>query len=100
MQKRALKDVLEMKYEIDQAVAVAARCISEDYAFYVSCLPSEEELEEAEEVRDAWVTLSEYGITLADLQKHTTRQVNKPEEPIRFIDRPHFVAIETEDLPF
>lgn len=89
-----------MKYEIDNAIRTASRVLAEDFGLYMSCLSNEEELEEAVELKDAFVTLNRYGIPMEDVQLHHKRQLDKPAEPIPFIKRPHFVAVETDELPF
>lgn len=73
-----------------------------DYLFYLDCLSDNEIYEEREEVEEARKTLADAGITLTDdlLAKKKARRANYVPEPIPFIDRPHFIAIETDELPF
>jgi len=75
---------------------------SEDYSFYLDCLFGNEIHEEEEEVNEARKTLSDAGIELTDeiLAKKKARRANRVPEPIPFINRPHFKAIETNELPF
>ena len=76
--------------------------MSEDYPFYVDCLFGNEIREEEEEVNEARKALAEAGIELTDeiLAKKKARRANVVPEPTRFIDRPHFKAVETDELPF
>lgn len=73
-----------------------------DYPFYLDCLFGNEIYEEQEEVDEARKTLADAGIELTDeiLAKKKTRRANYVPEPIPFINRPHFKAIETDELPF
>lgn len=89
-----------MKHKIDNAIKVASRVLSEDFGLYMSCLSNEEELEEAVKLKDAFITLNRYGVPMEDVLLHYKRQLDKPFEPIPFIDRPHFTAVETDELPF
>lgn len=72
-----------------------------DYQFYLDCLFGNEIYEEQEEVDEARKTLADAGIELTDeiIAKKKARRANQVPEPTRFIDR-HFVAIETDELPF
>jgi hypothetical protein len=75
---------------------------SEDYPFYLDCLFGNEVHEEEEEVSEARKTLANAGIKLTDelLAKKKARRANVVPEPTRFIDRPHFKAVEIDELPF
>ena len=74
----------------------------DDYQFYLACLFNNEIYEEQEEVDEAKKTLADTGIELTDeiLAKKKARKANFVPEPIPFINRPHFTAVETDELPF
>lgn len=73
-----------------------------DYEFYLYNLVGNEYYEELEEVKEAMKTLEDAGIKLTDeiLAKKKERSSNRVPEPIPFIKRPHFKAVETDELPF
>jgi len=71
-----------------------------DYEFYFDNLFMDERFEECKEVREAKKLLRLHGITDDDVKKHYNRQRNVMPKPVRFIDRPHFFMIDTDDLPF
>jgi len=73
---------------------------SDDYALYFDDLFMDERIEECEEVREAKKLLKLHGITDKDVKKHSDRQSNIVPEPVRFIDRPRLIKIDTDDLPF
>lgn len=71
-----------------------------EWEFYTSVLDSDEIMEEEKKVHDAWIILDENNIDELAIRKHYDRANNRVTEPVRFIDRPHFVAVEVEELPF
>lgn len=72
-----------------------------DYMYYLDCLFDEEVYEEQEEVKEARAVFAESGLDLDEvLAKKKARRANYVSEHIPFIDRPHFVAVETDELPF
>ena len=71
-----------------------------DYAFFLYHLDSEEIAEEEIKLMEAWSIINAYEINFVGLLKHWKRQSNKPHDSVRFIDRPHFIAVETNQLPF
>lgn len=93
-----MKTKLTPKQEIDWAIEVVS-CTLRDYSFYLSCLSPAEKAEELQELNAARDVLKKYYIPFEDVVLHERRQENKPAEPVRFIDRPRFAAIELDDLP-
>jgi len=75
---------------------------TEEYEFYLFCLWNNELVEEEEELKEAYEVLSEAGIsyTAEITNKKSLREKNVVPKPILFIDRPHFFAVETDELPF
>ena len=88
------------KVDIDEAIDIAAKELHQDWQFYLFCLSPEEETEAVQEIKDALKTLKQYGISNDAIAKHRFRKDNKEDPPIRFIDRPHFIRVETDELPF
>jgi hypothetical protein len=92
---------VERKMTLTQAIDKLFFVESVDYLYYLDCLWGREVHEEQEELDEAKRIFSESGLDLDEvLAKKKVRYANRIPEPIRFIDRPHFIAIETDDLPF
>jgi len=85
---------------IDIAIKTAAMPMASDWLLYLDCLSGQETEATLTVVKHALQVIFAYGLTYADVEKHHKRQQSKTDEPIRFIDRPHFIAVETEELPF
>ena len=88
------------KMLIDHAIRIAAEVFNDEYVWFVgSCLTIDEEEDAKKEVRTAFKVLRAFGLSHKEVKLHVRRQNNKPEEPLRFVDRV-FVPVETEDLLF
>jgi len=88
------------KKDIDFAINVLAFQKAVDYELYLSVLTPAEEEKETKDVKTAKDTAKRYNITDEDIEKHCRRELNVVYEPMRFIDKPHFVAIDEDELPF
>lgn len=86
--------------DIREAIETLAFRKFGDWGFYVDNLFSDEFIEEMERVKEAEALCKLVGITDDDIRKHWERQNNVMPNPVRFIDRLHFKAVETDDLPF
>ena len=75
---------------------------SEEYSFYLDCLFGNEFYEEDEEVNEAKKVLADAGIELTEeiIAKKKERDANRIPEPIPFINRPRFTAVDIDELPF
>ena len=88
------------KENIDFAINMLAFQKTVDYEFYLSVLTPAEEEREAEDIKTAKDTAKRYNITDEDIEKHCRRELNVVCEPVRFINKPRFTAVETDELPF
>lgn len=86
--------------DIEYAIKVLAFQKSVDYGLYLSTLTPAEEKSEAEEIKEAKSIADMYHITDKDIEKHCHRELNVETEPVRFIDKPRFTAVEEDELPF
>lgn len=91
---------MKEKSKIDNAIAKIAFTLQDDYDLYLYVLTPEEEENEKNEIERARNYLASNNIAYDAVFKHHERLINIIPKPIRFIDRPHFKAVETEDLPF
>ena len=73
---------------------------NDEWEFYMYNATEKEEDEENEILVKAFETVESIGIGINEIHKHYVRQGNKMPEPKRFIDKPHFIPVDTEDLPF
>ena len=88
------------KAKIDNAIMCLAYQLSDEYEFYLSTCLSWEEEQAEQEIKEAYEILDWYGIDFTAVEKHYKRQLNKTDEPLRFIDRFHFTKVETDELAF
>lgn len=73
---------------------------SEDYEMYLYGLFPEEIIQEKKDIETAWAVVENYGLGWNEIKKHWERYNNIAPDPVRFIDRPPFIAVETDQLPF
>ena len=88
------------KKVIDVAIKTAAMPLNSDWLLYLDCLSRQEMEATLTIVKHALGVVFAYGLSYEDVVKHHKRQQNKIDEPVKFIDRPHFIAVETDELPF
>ncbi len=87
------------KYTVDEAIRKIAFTLSDSYNLYLYVLDPNETIEEENQVAEAWKALRQHSIGNDAIQKHIDREANIMSDPVRFIDRHRFVAIDTDDLP-
>ena len=84
---------------IDYSMHIAAYVFNGEYTWLIgSCLTTDEENEAKEDIREAFKTLRDYGLSYKEVQLHVKRQQNKIEEPVPFVDR-IFLPVESDELP-
>lgn len=86
--------------DIREAIETLAFRRFGNWNFYVDNLFTDEFIEELEKIKEAEKLCALIGITDADIRKHWERQDNIVYNPVRFIDRAPFKAVETDNLPF
>lgn len=75
------------KETINKAIFAISFSISDNYDLYLSELTPAERADEHQIVTNAWKTLKENGLGLAEVKKHMGRCDNICPLPVRFIDR-------------
>ena len=85
---------------IREAIEIVSFSMFGDYDFYLSNLFYDERIEEEKEMTEAQKVIDHNKTTIKDLEKHWNRMNNVVPEPVKFIDRPHFITVETDELPF
>lgn len=87
---------------VRNAIAKIMYSMSEEYEFWLDCLETHEMREEIEELKEAYEIVSEHNIVVTKemVEKRKTRALNRVPEPVRFIDRPHFIPVDVDELPF
>ena len=85
---------------IDDAISIVAYSENEEYKLYLCFLDDLEIRKEVNDLNKARKILAENNIGNKAIAKHIERQKNKIPEPVRFIDRIHFKAVDTDELPF
>ena len=91
---------MNKKQEIDFAISIMAFVLYGDYdAFMYLC--DDEQAERMNEHRKrASMFIRKHNISDKEIEKHFLRSFNEPNTLIRFIDKPHFIAIDPDKLPF
>lgn len=89
-----------LKQEIADAVETLDFILSSAYCDWLYFASLEEKAELQERFETACIVLRWNNILYNDKmrEKRKYRKENRPEEPIRFINRPHFIACEPEEL--
>lgn len=85
---------------ISEAITTLSFYICGDWNFYIYSLTDKELAEEMQDINEAWKVLDENNIPVSAVRKHWQRHENRVAPPVRFIDRPHFIAVEDDELPF
>ena len=85
---------------IREAISTKASSLDAEYGFYLYHLDENELAKEQDEQRKAEAVLAVNNIGIEAIIKHVNRKKNVVPEPTRFIDRPHFIAIDIDNLPF
>lgn len=83
---------------IREAIETLSFTLNNDYDLYFYTLNSEEEFAEKQKIEEARNYLVENGVAYDAAFKHYERQKNIEPEPIRFIDKVHFKAVESDQL--
>lgn len=93
-----MRDIYNMT--IDDAISIVAYSKSGEYNLYFYVLDDPERIKEIDKLYKARKVLKKNNIGNECVAKHIERQKNKIPEPVRFIDRIHLKAVDTDELPF
>jgi len=83
---------------ICEAINTLAFTLSDDYDLYLYTLTTKEEVAEKQKLEEARNYLFENGVAYDAAFKHYERRNNREPEPIRFVDKVHFKAVESDQL--
>lgn len=93
-----MRDIYNMT--INDAISIVAYSKNEEYELYLCFLDNLEIRKEVNDLKKARKVLAENNIGDEPIAKHIERQKNKIPEPVRFVDRIHLKAVDTDELPF